>query len=134
MSLKERLRGIVAAVATAALAFSVAPVTAMAAAPALELGTATISGLGADVDNVELYQIATITNGSDNVLVTEANDAYASILARTARTSPKLTRRQLPPRLRLSLLVRPPIASRTATAPLRKAPLRLMTLMLVSTS
>lgn len=80
MSLKERLRGIVAAVATAALAFSVAPVTAMAAAPALEPGTATISGLGADVDNVELYQIATITNGSDNVLVTEANDAYASIL------------------------------------------------------
>lgn len=54
MSLKERLRGIVAAVATAALAFSVAPVTAMAAP--IGGNSITIGNLEQG-DEVTLYQV-----------------------------------------------------------------------------
>lgn len=54
MSLKERLRGIVAAVATAALAFSVAPVTAMAAP--IGGNSITIGNLEPG-DEVTLYQV-----------------------------------------------------------------------------
>lgn len=75
MKLKERLRGIVAAVATAALALSVAPVTAMAAD--LGTGTATVKGLDEDVTKVELYKVATITDDdSDNVLEVAPVDGY----------------------------------------------------------
>lgn len=75
MKLKERLRGIVAAVATAALALSVAPVTAMAAD--LGTGTATVKGLDEDVTKVELYKVATITDDdSDNVLEVTPVDGY----------------------------------------------------------
>lgn len=75
MKLKERLRGIVAAVATAALALSVAPVTAMAAN--LGTGTATVKGLDEDVTKVELYKVATITDtNDDNVLEVAPVDGY----------------------------------------------------------
>ena len=80
MKLKERLRGIATAVAAVALAVTVAPTMGLAAAAPLSAGTATISGLGDNVDNVELYQIATITNGDNNVLVTTPVEAYADIL------------------------------------------------------
>ena len=72
MKLKERLRGIVAAVATAALALSVAPVTAMAD---------TIGGNSVTINNVEsgdsvtLYQVVkTVVNEQNvatNAFVTE---------------------------------------------------------------
>lgn len=62
MKLKERLRGIVAAVATAALALSVAPVTAMAA-PELTAGSATVSGVEG-AESVSLYKVASITNNT----------------------------------------------------------------------
>ena len=54
MSLKERLRGIVAAVATAVLAFSVAPVTAMAATVG---GNSITIGNLEPGDEVTLYQV-----------------------------------------------------------------------------
>ena len=64
MKLKERLRGIVAAVATAALALSVAPVTAMAA-PELTAGSATVSGVEG-AESVSLYKVAaTVVEGWD---------------------------------------------------------------------
>lgn len=70
MSLKERLRGIVAAVATAALALSVAPVSALAA-PAAQLAKGNATVIGVDgAASVELYKVASVTNGDDNVLVT----------------------------------------------------------------
>lgn len=65
MSLKERLRGIVAAVATAALAFSVAPVTAMAATGGAwtgqdtQTGAITIEGEGIDPSSVTAYRVGT---------------------------------------------------------------------------
>lgn len=75
MRLKERLRGIVAAVATAALALSVAPVTGLAAPAPLQQGTATVTGVG-NATKVELYKVVSITNGSDNVLDSEVVDGY----------------------------------------------------------
>ena len=75
MSLKERLRGVVATVATAAVALSVAPITAMAAAAPLGSGNATVTGVDGAA-SVELYKVASVTNGEDNVLVTTLEDGF----------------------------------------------------------
>lgn len=75
MSLKERLRGVVAAVATAALAFSVAPVSALAAPAALQPGTATVTNVDG-ATSVELYKVVSITNGDDNVLDAQVVEGY----------------------------------------------------------
>lgn len=68
MKLKERLRGIVAAVATAALALSVAPVTAMAAT--IDGNTVTVNDVQSG-DTVTLYQVVDSTLGTDNVVTNE---------------------------------------------------------------
>ena len=69
MSLKERLRGVVAAVATAALAISVAPVTAMAAAwTGVETGSIVINGEGIDPAKVHVYKVADIKLDEHNEL------------------------------------------------------------------
>ena len=66
MRLKDRLKGIVAAVATAALALSVAPVTAMAA-PIAGSGMIEIQGLVSG-DEVAVYMVAETTTDESNQL------------------------------------------------------------------
>lgn len=63
MRLKERLRGIVAAVATAALALSVVPTAA--AAVTLQNGTAVVEGV-TGATNVALYKVASVSDADDN--------------------------------------------------------------------
>lgn len=75
MSLKEKLRGVVATIATAAIALSVAPVTALAAAQPLSAGTATVNGV-AGAENVELYKVASVTNNENNVLKFTLEQGY----------------------------------------------------------
>lgn len=67
MKLKERLRGIVAAVATAALALSVAPVTAMAA-EIPGTGSIKVTGLVAG-DQISVYKVAATETNENNELV-----------------------------------------------------------------
>lgn len=67
MKLKERLRGIVAAVATAALALSVAPVTAMAA-EIPGTGSIKVTGLVKD-DQISVYKVAKTETDENNELV-----------------------------------------------------------------
>lgn len=67
MKLKERLRGIVAAVATAALALSVAPVTAMAA-EIPGTGSIKVTGLVAG-DQISVYKVAATETDEYNQLV-----------------------------------------------------------------
>lgn len=67
MKLKERLRGIVAAVATAALALSVAPVTAMAA-EIPGTGSIKVTGLATD-DQISVYKVAKTETNENNELV-----------------------------------------------------------------
>lgn len=72
MKLKERLRGIVAAVATAALALSVAPVTAMAETwTGSQQGSILIQNAGIDpsVTHVSVYKVASISTDDHNELV-----------------------------------------------------------------
>ena len=76
MSLKERLRGVVAAVATAALAISVAPVTALAGAAPLEPGNATVTGVDG-AEKVELYKVASVANDEFNMLKTTLEDGFS---------------------------------------------------------
>lgn len=67
MKLKERLRGIVAAVATAALALSVAPVTAMAA-EIPGTGSIKVTGLVTG-DQISVYKVAATETDEYNQLV-----------------------------------------------------------------
>lgn len=76
MSLKEKLRGVVATIATAAIALSVAPVTALAEAPQLANGTAEVGGLQSQDCVVSLYKVASVSNDEHNVLQYETEDGF----------------------------------------------------------
>ncbi|MBM6676279.1 LPXTG cell wall anchor domain-containing protein [Olsenella uli] len=75
MRLKERLRGVVAAVAAAALALSVAPVTALAAGTPLQKGNATVTGVNG-AGTIELYKVASVFIGEDNELDYELEPGF----------------------------------------------------------
>lgn len=76
MSLKERLRGVVAVLATAAVALSVAPTVALAAAQPLTNGTAEVGGLQSQDCVVSLYKVASVSNDEHNVLQYETEDGF----------------------------------------------------------
>lgn len=77
--IKGKLRGLFAFVASALVALAMMPATALAAAPALSKGTATVTGVQG-ATKVELFKVASVTNGADNVLVYTIDESYGVTL------------------------------------------------------